>query len=380
MHALQQNPMAEIRILHILWSAGVGGIEKQVYDLVRAQQQNGSLSVEVLICKDGGIYADKFIELNVPCHILKMTGALDFSPARASRIKNLFAGFDVLHFHSFNAWIAWFAAKSGKPIVYSEHGNFAIGRKRGMGEMLNRSLQRKFLNAGVDFISFNSEFTRGVAQKIFGLHNVNQEVVSNGIDFANRPDADALNIPDFFRRKLKGKFVAGTCSRFVAVKKIERLIRSFSEFSSDKPDAVLLLCGDGPGRKGYEKLIKELNLIDKTIITGFTDHALSFQALMNVAVYPSAGEAFGLAAVESLSLGIPVIVFKDGGGLTEIVSGIDRDNIVNDEHELTQRMTYYYSEKNDSLLMKNNRSGYARRYDLTFMEERFFARYKKLVS
>src|SRR6187549_3118347 len=101
MFALRENPMTKIRVLHILWSAGIGGIEKLVYDLAKAQQQHGNVQVEVMVCKDGGRYIDKFRRENIPCHILGMKRAIDFSPAKASKIKNLFKRFNVLHFHSF---------------------------------------------------------------------------------------------------------------------------------------------------------------------------------------------------------------------------------------------------------------------------------------
>src|SRR5216117_1315542 len=101
--------MAKIRVIHMIWSAGIGGIEKLVFDLVKAQQQNDQLETSILVCKDGGVYIDRFLSHDIPIHVLSMTNALDFSPAKAVRVKKLFADADIIHFHSFNPWIAWLA-------------------------------------------------------------------------------------------------------------------------------------------------------------------------------------------------------------------------------------------------------------------------------
>lgn len=370
--------MARLRVIHIIWSAGIGGIERLVFDLVKAQQKNNELEVSVLISKDGGVYIDRFLGLEIPCHVLGMAGALDFSPARAARVKKLFADADVIHFHSFNPWIAWHAIKSRKAVVYTEHGNFAIGRKKSFTEAVNTGLLKKFLNTKVDFISFNSAFTQNTALMRYRLKCVKQEVVANGIDFSQQ-ESPAV-IPEEIQTRIAGKFIVGTCSRFVAVKKIDRLIRAYALFCRNKSDVVLMLCGDGPARGNYETLVRELQIDKQVIITGYTDHARTYMELMHVGVYPSSGEAFGLAAVETLAAGTPVIVFSDGGGLTEIVSGISMEDVVADETVLLNRMEYYYRDKSTSFLKRNERMKYAEKYNIREMESKFFHHYQKLTS
>lgn len=372
--------MSTLKILHIIWSANVGGIEKIVLDLSSAQQQGGKLHAEVMVCSNGGVYVEKFRSAGIQCHVLGMKGAMNFSVSRWRSLKKIFSGFDVLHFHSFNPWVAMGAVASGKIVFYTEHGNFAMGRKRRISEKINNRLLEYFLNKKVNFISFNSGFSEKIARQRYGLKNTTGKVISNGIDFGNNRKTDASFIPDSVKERIAGKFIVGTCSRFVAVKKIERLIRVFAKFSKGKADVVLLLAGDGPLRKDYEQLAQELSVSNSTIFTGFSNHALALQQCMDVAVYPSGGEAFGLVAVESLSLGVPVLVFEDGGGLCEIVSGISPLDVVRDEETLLQRITYYYTNKHEIPLLKESRANYARKYDIKRMESEFYDLYVKLTS
>ncbi len=372
--------MDKIRVLHIIWSSNIGGIEKLVFDLTKSQLQNTKLSAEVLVCGSGGIYIDRFRRANINCHLLGMKGAVNFSFAKAGFLKKLFKEFDILHFHSFNAWVATQAIASHKKIFFTEHGNFAFSRKRKLSEIINVSILKIFLNNYVNFISFNSKFSEATAKERYGLKGGQREVIPNGIDLGTSRETDASFIPERVLGSVSGKFVVGTCSRFVAFKKIDRLIRVFSEFSRDKNDVVLLLCGDGSLKKDYEKLVQELGLSEIAIFTGYSNHPLAMQQCMDVTVYPSLQEPFGLVAVESFSLGKPVLVFADGGGLTEIVSGMMPDDVVSDMEHMRERMTYYYDNREQISSLKESRIQYARRYDVKVMEEHFFNRYKKLMK
>lgn len=94
---------------------------------------------------------------------------MDFSPTKIRKVIRVFAGYDILHFHSFHPATAYAAVKSRKKILYTEHGNFGFGRKQTLNDKVTRRLLRVFLNNNCDYITFNSGFSQETAITRYGL-------------------------------------------------------------------------------------------------------------------------------------------------------------------------------------------------------------------
>jgi glycosyltransferase involved in cell wall biosynthesis len=82
----------------------------------------------------------------------------------------------------------------------------------------------------------------------------------------------------------------------------------------------LLLAGEGPLRRDVERLIAELGLEDRVVVLGEQPHPVVARLLAGAvgSVLASRDEPFGIAAVESMAVGTPVVVTAVGG-LAEIV-------------------------------------------------------------
>lgn len=101
-------------------------------------------------------------------------------------------------------------------------------------------------------------------------------------------------------------------SNFRPVKRVEDVILTFNEIQK-QVDSKLILVGDGPDRNAAEKLSRELGLMDHVIFFGKvrdTNHILEFSDLF---LLPSETESFGLAALEAMAAGVPVISSNTGG-------------------------------------------------------------------
>jgi len=123
-----------------------------------------------------------------------------------------------------------------------------------------------------------------------------------------------------------------SCHRSVMAKKEERIVTHISNFRKVKriPDIVkifykiqqkipakLMMVGDGPEKERAEQLCNELGIEDKVIFFGNSneiDQILSFSDLF---LLPSETESFGLAALEAMAWGVPVIS-SNSGGLPEV--------------------------------------------------------------
>ncbi len=364
-----------IRVAQVIWSGNFGGIEKLAFDLCAAQKRNSAIEAELIIGKREGPYIDKVSALKIPFHFADLKSGFDFSFSKFKMLKNIFKKFDIIHLHFFNPVIAYAAVASGKKIVYTEHGNFGFGRKKKMSDRFNYFFLKKFLNKHVSYVSFNSEFTAKIARKRYGLTNTKSKVVYNGIEISKKNSSKEVD-PQL-KNKLEGKFIVGTSSRFAGFKRIDRLISAFAEFHKDK-NALLLLVGEGVMRKELEQLCFKLKVADKTIFTGYRKEVRSLQDAMDVCVFPSENEPFGLVAIEALALGKPVIVFSDGGGIAETVSKISPADVIDNEDALVTRLNYYFNHRDEIENAKEQRMAFAAKFDIRIMEEKFFEIYKEI--
>lgn len=114
----------------------------------------------------------------------------------------------------------------------------------------------------------------------------------------------------------KDEVIITHISNFRKVKRIEDVVSVFYGIQKERP-AKLMLVGDGPEKERAERQAMELGIYDKIIFFGNSneiEHILSYSDLF---LLPSETESFGLAALEAMAMGVPVIS-SNTGGLPEV--------------------------------------------------------------
>lgn len=105
-------------------------------------------------------------------------------------------------------------------------------------------------------------------------------------------------------------------SNFRKVKRIPDVIKIFNEIQKEIP-AKLMMVGDGPERVPAERLCEELGISDKVIFFGNSSEIDEILCFSDLFLLPSETESFGLAALEAMACGVPVIS-SNTGGLPEV--------------------------------------------------------------
>lgn len=112
--------------------------------------------------------------------------------------------------------------------------------------------------------------------------------------------------------------VFGSVGRLSDEKGFDIALKAISLLQAKLPHAFLLILGDGDSRGELESAAIHFGLQNRFFILGFDNHPLQFLQELDVFVLPSRLEAFGLALVEAMSLGLPCIA-ADVGGTREIL-------------------------------------------------------------
>ncbi len=105
-------------------------------------------------------------------------------------------------------------------------------------------------------------------------------------------------------------------SNFRAVKRIPDIIKIFNMIQKEIP-AKLMMVGDGPEKEKAERLCDELGISDKVIFFGNSNEIDKILSYSDLFLLPSETESFGLAALEAMASGVPVIS-SNSGGLPEV--------------------------------------------------------------
>lgn len=106
-------------------------------------------------------------------------------------------------------------------------------------------------------------------------------------------------------------------SNFRKVKRIDDVVRIFAGIRQEMP-AKLLLVGDGPERPMAEELVRQLGLCDDIRMLGKQQDMEDIFIISDLFLLPSEYESFGLAALEAMAAGVPVVA-TDAGGIPEVV-------------------------------------------------------------
>jgi len=101
-------------------------------------------------------------------------------------------------------------------------------------------------------------------------------------------------------------------SNFRKVKRIEDVVSIFKRVQEQIP-AKLILGGDGPERPLVERMARELGICNKIIFTGKVRETGPILEIADLFLLPSETESFGLAALEAMAEGVPVVSSNTGG-------------------------------------------------------------------
>ena len=224
---------------------------------------------------------------------------------------------DVLHVHYAvpHATAAWMAREVLGPraprIVTTLHGTDStlVGIDPSYLPITRFSIQRS------DAVTAPSAFLQRATWEGFGLvpESCPIEVIFNFVDTERyAPGRDRRVLQALFPGLSAAEPVLVHVSNFRPVKRIGDVVGVFAAVNARRP-CRLVMIGDGPERAAAERSLQERGLASRVAFLGGQEHFAPLLAACDVFLLPSEQESFGLAALEALSCGVPVVASSAGG-------------------------------------------------------------------
>jgi N-acetyl-alpha-D-glucosaminyl L-malate synthase BshA len=242
-----------------------------------------------------------------------------------------------------------------------------------------------FYKTAVTFSINKSDYVTSVSQNLkdetYKLFNINKEieVIPNFIEI----DPSKIDLKGSCHRSLmahEDEKIITHISNFREVKRIPDVVRIFHKIQQELP-ARLMLVGDGPEREKAEALCQSLGIQDRVIFFGNSHEIDKILCFSDLFLLPSETESFGLAALEAMALGVPVIS-SNSGGLPEVnihgVSGYLSD--VGDVNEMAQNAITILKDKTTLDEFKQNALKVAETFEIQNIMPLYEALYEKAVN
>jgi N-acetyl-alpha-D-glucosaminyl L-malate synthase BshA len=224
---------------------------------------------------------------------------------------------DLIHVHyaiphATSAWIAQqMLGSDGPPVVTTLHGTdiTLVGIHPSFQPITSFSILKS------NGITAVSEFLKDQTVRDFGVPAADIEVIPNFIDTSVYEPGKEPCLRDTLAEP--GEKILMHVSNFRPVKRVSDVVDVFAAVAEEMP-ARLIMIGDGPERPRAVERAQTLGVEDRVVFLGKHGAVEELLPCADVFLLPSASESFGLAALEAMASGAPVVA-SNVGGLPEVV-------------------------------------------------------------
>ena len=296
------------RCLQITASLRIGGAEKVARDIGLEARRLG-YEVDYLVFGDEVCGYERELEDN-GCRMIHIPSPSENYRRYFGTLKQLMRQnkYRVVHAHTmFNiGWAMLAARQCGVPIRIA-HAHSALNDGHGLKKMIYEKLMRSLiLHNATDLVACGN--AAGI--RLFGREAYEKagKCILNGIDVDRFSFSEEARNRIREELKLDDAFVIGHVGHLAPVKNQAFLIRLLPQIIERRPNAKLLLLGDGEDREKLKALIMKEKLEDRVIMTGNVRNVPDFLSAMDVFAFPSLFEGMPLSVVEVQANGLPCVL------------------------------------------------------------------------
>lgn len=296
-----------IRVVHLVSTLNIGGLEKVVCDLVREVERE-NIHAEVVCLGEIGALADEFKSLDVTVTALNVLGNGILAPANALLRYLQSTSFDVLHTHNETPHLAGALVRCRLRVpvlVHTKHG-------RNQPDKWKRVAMNRFSAWMSDVVVAVSHDAADVCRGIERIPERKIRVIHNGIDLQRFvPHQEVTS-----ERVLRAIHVARIAD---PPKDHATLLRAVRLVVDQIPSFQLEIVGDGPSRPEIEFLCGQLDLRENVTFSGFRSDVAKRLSKSGLAILSSLTEGLSITLLEAMAMGLPVVATNVGGNKEVVV-------------------------------------------------------------
>ncbi|MEM4275766.1 MAG: glycosyltransferase family 4 protein [Candidatus Nitrosocaldaceae archaeon] len=295
----------------------IGGVETHVKSIAERLVKRGYY-VEVYATDPKGNLAEREEVNSVTVRRFRSfaPGNAYYLPSRSMLTALKASDADIVHAHNIQALpllYACIAKREWQRLVLTTHMHTgASTRFRNMLLPLYLRVVRDQIRSRADTIICVSEFEKEIVMRRLGIDSRRVMVIPNGIS------EDVFNV----KRIADDGFNLLSVGRLERFKNFDKVIEALHTLHKEYgyKDARLTIVGYGPDKDRLIRLVREFNLEDDIRFKSnlSREELLQEYARAKIFLLPSEYESYGIAAVESIAMGIPTIV-NNGSALVEFV-------------------------------------------------------------
>jgi len=304
--------MKSKKIIHLITTIERGGAEIQLLTLAQKQTERNN-EVEIFYLKGKPELADNFRQLGISVNSSLANKSLIIQIFLFRRFlqRNNF----LVHAHLPQAELVASSACKNKRFVITRHNfqQFWPNKPRIVSIFLSRytSNRAAFIIAISNAIKEYSLASKEISKK------VNMSVVHYGFAMTNSKVSNKAHMihPELQNSKI---FKIGTIGRLVSGKDYFTMLSSIKLIIGKNPHLKFFIVGIGEGEIELKKLCKDMKIESKVIWLGKTAHIQEFLKRIDLFIFASHGEGFGLALLEAMQANKPILA-PDNSAIPEVL-------------------------------------------------------------
>ncbi|MEI6039974.1 MAG: glycosyltransferase family 4 protein [Candidatus Berkelbacteria bacterium] len=298
--------MSKIKVLEIIGDSSLAGAPRHLLSIL--ENLDTTKYKIACICPPGPLAGEiRNLHRPIDIEVISMNSRSDFRAIGKIRktIKHLVP--DLIHVHGTRAGALGRMAAFGLgiPVIYTEHlwtRNF---------NLKNRALNYLHHVGGWFFDLFTT-------QNIAVSEAVKDFMIDNNISYAQKirviyNGIEPTKVKANIFTKSDKEIWLGTVGTLIPLKGVQYLIAALPKVRKEFPEVRLEIIGDGPFKRELVGLTKKLKLQKFVKFAGFQADVEKSLAKLDIYVQPSTSESFGLAIVQAMSVGLPIVATRTGG-------------------------------------------------------------------
>lgn len=320
-------------VLVTSYSGELGGMELRMAQEVRYLQQNGHAATLALRPFEGlNVWSQHLAAEQISVAVFEPPDFLEHWPGRrrqlwrarwlaAVRMRAFRAHLVHVAFcwTNYGASVLWLAAHCGLPTVISVHNAFPPAA---FGRWQHRLLVQAFASVrGVYAVSVSAMDHFLASYQPYLPRSARLAVIPNPVDTVRfRPSAAARRSARLRWGLPHDAQVLGSVARLSPQKQPESVLALFGMLRKRFPDLYLVLAGQGPLEAALRAQAARMGLAGQVVFTGFVDDVAALMPAFDLHLLLSRNEGFGIATVEAMACGVPVVA-TDVPGNADVLRG-----------------------------------------------------------